>query len=200
MHPESTRIVLTGGNGPSPYPMAVSRSTSGGTGWTRHSLSGSTRGFTYALAVAPSDGSVIYAGGFVTTGGATFRSMDYGASWVATDASPPDTVYGLAVHPEDADIVFAATAGGQYVSTDGGASWSPNGGNSDLRCCVLYPGCPDTMLVGGLHGVYISEDGGQTWAEFNDGLECTRITCLAFSGTDGVELLAGTDGGVPDRT
>ncbi|UCG43211.1 MAG: T9SS type A sorting domain-containing protein [candidate division WOR-3 bacterium] len=195
MHPESTHIVLTGGNGPSPYPMAVSRSTDRGTNWARHSLSGSDRGSAWALAVAPSDPGVIYVGGYVTTDGATYKSTDYGASWSATDASPPDTVYGLAVDARDANTVFAATATGQFMTTDGGATWNSCGGTPDLQAVVCFPGCPDTVFVGGETGVHVSYDGGQTWESLNQGLEGRQVKCLAFSVTDEPDLLAGTVGG-----
>ena len=195
MHPESTQIVLTGGNGPSPYPMAVSRSTDGGNGWTRFSLSGTDRGSAWSLAVAPSDPGVVYAGGYVLTAGATYRSTDYGASWSATDAAPPDTVYALAVDPRDADRVFAATASGQYVSTDGGTTWNSCGGTPDLRAVVFFPGCPDTVFAGGESGVQVSFDAGETWESLNQGLDGNKVKCLAFSVTDAADLLAGTEGG-----
>ncbi len=187
--------MLTGGNGPSPYPMAVSRSTDRGNGWTRHSLSGTDRGSTWSLAVAPSNPSVIYAGGYVKTNGATYRSTDYGASWTATDASPPDTVYGLAVDARDADVVFAAAATGQFVTTDGGATWNSCGGTPNLRAVVSFPRCPDTVFVGGETGVQVSYDRGQTWESLNQGLEGHKVKCLAFSTTDRADLLAGTEGG-----
>jgi photosystem II stability/assembly factor-like uncharacterized protein len=86
----------------------------------------------YTRTVQPkADGSSVM---FLTNGegapgqqGRLFRSEDFGRHW--TDVSLPgdveSSVYFLATHESDPDLVFAATALGQlYRSTDGGVSWS----------------------------------------------------------------------------
>jgi len=52
-----------------------------GRNWTRCNLSGSSSGWCYALAVAPSATNTIYAGGQVSAPAAVYRSTDYGSTW-----------------------------------------------------------------------------------------------------------------------
>lgn len=79
-------------------------------------------------------------------------------------------------------------------STDAGSTWANLGGANDLRTVRLYPGCPDTVFIAGYSGVVISTDCGQHWASFNSGLGINQVNCLEFSVTDGVNLIAGTNG------
>ncbi|HUK59721.1 MAG TPA: hypothetical protein VLV50_10865 [Stellaceae bacterium] len=60
------------------------------------------------------------------TGGRLFRSRDGGESWanVPLDPAPDSSLYFLAAHPADPNLIFAAaTLGRLYRSTDGGESW-----------------------------------------------------------------------------
>ncbi len=59
----------------------------------------------------------VYAG--ILTGG-VYRSDDLGVNWTAAVAPPPDPVVALTI--VDAGL-FAATARGAFLSTDGGAHW-----------------------------------------------------------------------------
>ena len=61
------------------------------------------------------------------TDGRLFRSRDYGNRWerVELPGSLDSSLYFLAVHESDPQLIFAATALGQiFRSTDGGESWS----------------------------------------------------------------------------
>ncbi|MEO0004601.1 MAG: T9SS type A sorting domain-containing protein [candidate division WOR-3 bacterium] len=190
-------LILTGGRGPSTQTnlsFVVSYSTDGGTNWTRCNLSGSTSGFCYSLAVAPSQTQIVYAGGEVGGSGAVYRSTDSGLNWTRTPGSPAETVFGLAVHPFDPNRVFAATSGGVYLTTNGGVDWNLLREERGLRAVRVYPFSADTVIVGGDFGVLISEDGGNSWDEMNQGLGCTKVTALEFAREDELRLIAGTNG------
>ncbi len=200
VHPDSSNLVLTGGEGPSPdYPMVVSYSTNSGGSWTRHLLSDTVRGYVYALAIAPSQPNVIYAGGCINAPGAVFVSTDFGRTWDACASAPTGKVYGLAIHPDDPDVVYAAAQDSTWKTTDGGATWNRIGGGYYLSDVKLFPGCPDTVLVSGRYGVAMSEDGGGTWTSLNAGLTSLDVICLDFSVTDRIDLFAGTKGGAVCR-
>ena len=191
-------MILTGGRGPltqTNWSFVVSYSTNGGTNWTRCNLSGSTSGYCYALAVAPSQTQVVYAGGEVGGSGAVYLSTNRGLNWTRTAGSPADTVFGLSVHPSDPNRVFAATSGGVYLSTNTGVSWNLLRRQRGLRAVKIFPVGADTVIVAGDSGVTISNNGGNSWEQMNQGLGCTKVTALEFARDDELRLIAGTNGG-----
>lgn len=64
--------------------------------------------------------------GYGTPG--VFKTTDMGESWVSiSDAMPDAPVNALALHPENEDIIFAATDIGVYVTFNSGNEWYPYG-------------------------------------------------------------------------
>jgi len=197
VHPDSTNLILTGGKGPSTqtnWSFVVSYSRDGGSKWTRCNPTPASAGFCHALAVAPSQTNVIYAGGEVAGAGAVYVSTDFGSTWTQTATAPTDTVFSMDVDPTDAAKVLVATPDGAFLTTDSGATWTNlHGGN--LHAVLRYPGCPDTLVAGGPAGVSISTDGGNNWNQMNAGLDSRAVTTLAFVDQGGTALIAGTAGG-----
>ena len=175
--------------------MSVSWSSNDGDSWQRVQLSDTGPAAVWALAVAASNTAIVYAGGHVNYAGAIRRSTDFGRTWAETPA-PNGRVWGLAVHPDDENTVYAAALDSCWKTTDAGATWRRVGGGYYLYNVCLYPGSPDTVIVGGRYGVAISTDGGTTWQQFNTGLTSTSVTCLRIVDDNGaVRLYAGTAGG-----
>jgi hypothetical protein len=197
VHPDSTDLILTGGKGPltqTNWSFVVSYSRDGGSKWTRCNPTPASAGFCHALAVAPSQTNVIYAGGEIAGASAVFRSTDFGATWAQTSTAPTDTVFSLEVDPTDAANVLAATPDGAFLTTNSGATWTNlHGGN--LHAALRYPGRPDTLVAGGPAGVSISTDAGNAWSQMNAGLDGRPVKALAFAEHGGTYLIAGTEGG-----
>ena len=98
-----------------------------------------TTGSIGALAVAPSDGNVIYAGSGeatiridVTHGDGVYKSTDAGLTWRHIGLSESRHIGEIRVHPTNPDVVYVAALGhaskdnperGLYRSTDGGETW-----------------------------------------------------------------------------
>ncbi len=98
-----------------------------------------TTGSIGALAVAPSDGNVIYAGAGestiridVTHGDGVYKSTDAGRTWRHIGLSESRHIGEIRVHPADPDLVYVAALGhaskdnperGLYRSKDGGDTW-----------------------------------------------------------------------------
>ncbi|HLE85236.1 MAG TPA: hypothetical protein VJG13_12930, partial [Thermoanaerobaculia bacterium] len=118
----------------------VWKTTDGGTTWKNVSDEFFGSGSVGALAVAPSDPNVVYAGmgespirGVATGhGDGVYRSTDAGRTWTHLGLDGTEHVGGLAVHPRDPDVVWVAAQGsawrttaerGVYRSKDGGATW-----------------------------------------------------------------------------
>lgn len=92
------------------------------------------------LVIDPSNPSIVYAcfGGFAATN--LWRSVDAGLSWQAVPGTgafvlPTAPVYGMAVHPDDGNLLYAATEVGLFTSDDFGAHWSTsNAGPANVVC------------------------------------------------------------------
>ncbi|HEU0053798.1 MAG TPA: hypothetical protein VFQ39_11490 [Longimicrobium sp.] len=123
--------------------------------------------------------------------GGVLRSDDAGETWRLADGStepphigavPPEgpavhpDAHSVAVHPSSPDLVFAATNGGLFRSTDGGATWKRVSGDVYTRALRLDPLDPARIANGaatraGWHGgIEESRDGGTTW-ETGRGME-----------------------------
>jgi photosystem II stability/assembly factor-like uncharacterized protein len=78
-------------------------------------------------------------------------------------------IQAIAVHPDDRDVVYAATDDGPYRSVNGGDSWErtdyPKGG-ARVWSIIVHPANPKVLYAGTSPiGIFRSEDGGDTWRE-----------------------------------
>jgi photosystem II stability/assembly factor-like uncharacterized protein len=92
-----------------------------------------------ALAVAPSNPDVVYAGmgescfrGNILQGDGIYKSTDAGKTWTHSGLANTETVSKIRVHPNNPDLVYAAVLGhaygpnperGVFRSKDGGKNW-----------------------------------------------------------------------------
>ncbi len=96
------------------------RSSDGGDTWSNLQLSSATHG----LAVAPSNGKVLYRTSAQANAGVRpERSDDRGETWHAATLPQDSSPSSLTVDPNDENSVWA-TGAGLYHSADGGANWS----------------------------------------------------------------------------
>lgn len=119
-------------------------------------------------------------------------------------------VKSLAVHPTNADIVYAgAASGGVWKTTDGAQSWRPLWDEQEslaVGSVAIAPGSPDTIYVGTGEwtpgygpsypgaGVFVSTDGGATWTQ-HDSVTARRIARVLVSPDDSQRVyVAGADG------
>jgi hypothetical protein len=156
----------------------IFKSTDGGANWVHSSTGlprlagpGSSHWNVLALAIDPTDPTVLYAGAYEPVGGSfsgrVFKSTDAGATWtdISVGIAGAD-VRALLVDPNDSSTVYAGT---------GGSPVNPS-------------------------GVYRSTDGGLTWNSFSIGLPADAATALALDPFDPDRLLAGTPGGLWEWT
>ena len=114
-----------------------------------------------ALAIAPSNPSVIYVGtgesdirSALSSGYGVYKSSDGGKSWTNIGLRDTRQISRVVVDPRDPDVVFVAALGhaygpnaerGVFKSTDGGKSWTkvlykgPEIGASDLTIASANP-------------------------------------------------------------
>jgi photosystem II stability/assembly factor-like uncharacterized protein len=114
-----------------------------------------------ALAVAPSDAKVIYAGtgevdirSNLSSGDGVYKSTDGGQTWTNVGLRDSRLISRVVVDPQNSNVVYVGAFGyaygpsnerGVYKSTDGGASWTkvldqgPELGISDLAIATEVP-------------------------------------------------------------
>ena len=92
-----------------------------------------------------------------------YVSENYGASWEAISSSIPSghSVFVIAEHPRNEDLLFLGTEFGAYVSFDRGAKWRRFGGSLPtvpVDDIAVHP--RDNDLILGTHGrsVYVLDD------------------------------------------
>src|SRR5271157_1209948 len=120
-----------------------------------------------ALAVAPSNSQVIYAGtgesdirSALSSGDGVYKSSDGGKTWANVGLRDSRQISRIVVDPKNADMVYVGVLGhaygsnaerGVYKSTDGGKTWAhvldrgPEIGVSDL---AMAAGNPKTLFAG----------------------------------------------------
>ncbi len=117
----------------------VWKTTDGGLTWRNVTDGQLGSGSIGAVAVAPSDPNVIYAGtgsacirGNVSPGDGIYKSTDAGKTWVHVGLEDAGQIGRIAVHPEDPDLAYVAVLGhafgpneqrGVFRSRDGGKTW-----------------------------------------------------------------------------
>ena len=179
----------------------VWKTTDAGSNWKNISdkYFGSSIG---AVAVAPSDESIVYVGegentmrGNVSEGlGGMWRSDDAGRTWRNTGLKDGRHIIRIVIHPRNPDIVWAAVMGhlfgpneerGVYKTIDGGKTWkrvlyvNNQTGAADL---VMEPGNPTTFYAGMWRVIrtpYSLESGGDgsgLWKSTDGGETWTNIT------------------------
>lgn len=144
--PRGGRVVAVAGDPTDPMTFyfgacagGVWKTTDGGTYWECVSDGFFGSASVGALAVAPSDPNVIYAGMGETTirvdvsyGDGVYRSTDGGRSWAHMGLAETRHIGEIRIHPEDPNTVYVAAFGhafgpnserGVYRSTDGGETW-----------------------------------------------------------------------------
>jgi photosystem II stability/assembly factor-like uncharacterized protein len=121
-----------------------------------------------ALAIAPSNPSIIWAGtgetfyirGSTSIGNGIYKSSDGGRTWKLMGLEKTGRIGRIVIDPYNANIVFAAAEGssfgpsqdrGVYRTTDGGATWqrvlfvNPDTGAADI---AMDSHDPDILLAG----------------------------------------------------
>lgn len=117
----------------------VWKTTDGGANWSCVSDKFFGTSSVGAIAIAPSDPNVLFAGmgetdirGNIAMGDGVYRTTDAGATWKHVGLKETQAVAKIVIHPHNPDIVYVAAMGhifgqnkerGVYRSTDGGTTW-----------------------------------------------------------------------------
>src|SRR4029078_9671958 len=109
-------------------------------------------------------------------------------------------VRAVAIDPQNSSLLYAATAGGVFKSTDAGATWAPaNSGRTNTNVLSVDIDRLDTQqLVVGTSGggAFRSTNRAGAWTQINNGLANLTVPPLAVNTNIQGTLYAGTAGGV----
>lgn len=182
----------------------IYRSTDTGKTWQSTSGWPSKCNSIFDIVIDPASPNILYAG----TGGAVFKSTDYGANWVPKAIIP--CAYSLLIDPDSTNIIYSASggayidSGGVYKSINSGDSWDKIGGiNYPVTSIVgnfgtsniLYAGTGGSFLQSGGKGVFRSINNGAAWDSINSGLEQPFILSMVRNKTANI-IYAGTAAGI----
>jgi photosystem II stability/assembly factor-like uncharacterized protein len=172
MHPQNPDILLAGtGNNQYNDGNGAYLTTDGGNSWQR-TLSGDNIN---AVEFAASDPNIAYAG----SSNAIYRSQDGGRTWQrvsgGTEGWGPSGVRAgfpidFQVDLRDPNRIFANEyGGGNFLSTDGGRTWSLASAGytgAQVRDIVVDP-TTGRVYAAARSGIFVSEDGGNNWTGLN---------------------------------
>jgi photosystem II stability/assembly factor-like uncharacterized protein len=171
--PEGNRFSAAAGIAGDPHTYYVGaasggiwKTVDGGTNWTSIFDAHPVQSIG-ALAVAPSDPNVVWAGtgegkirSHISIGQGVYRSVDAGRTWTLLGLEQTGRVPRLVVHPKDPDTAWVCALGhaygpqperGVFRTTDGGKTWAKtlfvdeNTGCSDI---AMDPGNPRILFAG----------------------------------------------------
>ena len=133
-------------------------------------------------------------------GDGIYKSIDGGKSFINMGLESTHQIAEIEIHPNNSDVVFAATIGhlwgytgerGLFKTIDGGKSWEkvsgglPSDNKTGCTEIVIHPNNPKIMFAGFYHrirqpasfisggengGLYKSIDGGKSWKKITKGL------------------------------
>lgn len=152
------------------------KSTDGGQNWTALIDNLPQIGVS-GIAIDKNNSNIIYiatgdddAGDSYSVG--VWKSTDAGATWNATGLNPsnsPTRMNDIYIHPTDSDVLWVATNGGVYKTTNGGDNWGLTlGGN--IRDIKLKPGDPNTVYAVTSNDFFKSTNGGTSFSLSDTGL------------------------------
>ncbi|WP_242157039.1 VPS10 domain-containing protein [Aestuariivivens sediminis] len=133
-----------------------------------------------AIIVDPITPNTYYAG---APAGGIWKSTDAGLSWTPlSDQLPQIGVSGIAIDPNDHDVIYIATGDddnfdtysvGVMKSIDGGTTWNTTGLNTspgqptNMNDIYIHPGNSDMLWVATNRGVFKTTDAGVNWSNTN---------------------------------
>ncbi len=164
----------------------VWKTTDGGTTWLAKTdfLASLATG---SLAIDPSNPERIYWGtgepyysGDAYGGAGVFQSTDGGTTWSSIGLSAEKRIPRIEIDPTNGSVLFAATWGGVYRTSDGGGEWTKTlnlGYGYDVvihptNSSILYAGIGDNS---GNAGIYKSTNNGVNWTKLTTGLPASGL-------------------------
>ena len=155
-----------------------------------------------AIAIAPSDPEVVYAG---TDDGRVWMSPDGRVSWLdVSEGLPERWVTRIGIDPNDPLVAYVTFSGLKwkdpqphiFKTESAGLAWSDISSNLPdvpLNAVAVDPIDTNVLYVGSDLGVFASADGGDSWQPLADGMPLVAVYDLDIH-ADSRTLFASTHG------
>jgi PKD repeat protein/photosystem II stability/assembly factor-like uncharacterized protein len=180
------------------------QSSDGGATWVSHTDSLATLGVS-AIIIDKNNPSTIYIGtGDRDAGDApgmgVFKSTDNGLSWVPWNTGMGNKTVGrMLQHPTNDQIMLAATSGGLFRTTDGGATWTASS-SANFKTVEFKPGDPNIVYAVAGASFYRSTNNGTSFTLITSGIPAGQqrgaIAVSAAAPNYVYLLLSGGDSGL----
>ncbi len=136
-------------------------------GENQWSTNGPNGGNTKCITINPLNHNNIFIG---TIAGGMFETTDAGLNWRHIESQVVEpTMRVIAMNPWHPDSIYAATAKGLFLSSDGGNSWNSIGPlyheSDEYWTVVINPHLTNIILISGPFIAYISTNCGLDWIE-----------------------------------
>jgi hypothetical protein len=186
----------------------IYKSTDGGTLFTVQNAGLDLSNMTPALAMDPTDATVLYAGTF----SGPYKSVNVGHTWFPVmNGIGNEPVNEVVIDPSNPSIVYLGTFDGMFKSTNGGANWvNVNSGPllnflPEVSALAIDPLHPLTLYAAAsntIDNIVKTTDGGATWVGSGTGITYTiegspnpvLITALAIDPVTPTTLYAASQG------
>ena len=160
---------------------AYTRAPDGGANWSAVNT-GLTNTYVEALAIDPSNTSIVYTG----TLGGVYKSTNGGANWSATCFGGAGEAV---IDPANTSTVYVGTWGLSRARMEEEAV--PFFSSMSVAALAIDPANTSTIYAGTNDGVYKSTDGGANWSAVNTGLTNLYVQALAIDPTNTSIVYAG---------
>lgn len=101
-----------------------------------------------------------------------YESYNKGETWKKIQGIPSDSrrTRDIVQHPTKPGVIYAATTGGFWMSTNGGKNWAlTTQKDLEINSIAVHPDDPDRVFIGtNNYGVMVSTDGGRNFTQTND--------------------------------
>lgn len=177
----------------------VWQTTNSATTWGTISPDLTGGGHLRALAIAPTDSSVIYSG---SSDGRVYVTINRGASWQLRNTGLPAgrIISDIVVSPADPLIAYlsvdTASGGRLFETSDGGVTWVDKTGTfpAGIRAMSLAVDFSTaTFYLGTDYGMYSTSDGGARWVPESTNLPSVAVYDAQIDALNGY-LVAATHG------
>ena len=184
-NPDIVFITLPGG---ASYTIkGVYKTINGGSSWQTMN-SGITDYNVSPIVMDQNNSDVLYLGTGINSA-PLYKSTNGGANWSVVNSGLDRAIRGIAVNPQDSNIVYANTISEVYKSFNAGVTWYPLNVSSQIPIRLISTSIsidgnnPETLFLGNSYDWYYkSPDGGSTWIKLGLGLSANDMPSSVVTG------------------
>jgi photosystem II stability/assembly factor-like uncharacterized protein len=197
---DSSHLYATTKNG------QIYQSMDSGGKWSRLPFSLTPASSLNAFIINPANPNEIYAGvarNFATMDDAgVYKSEDAGLHWTKLTPTKDWSVFALAIHPTQTNIIVAGAEQGVFRSDNAGLTWkqiSPANHPQikSIMSVTFGASNPDVLYAGTTHLPWKTINGGLTWQAIHEGMaDDSDVFSIVISRTNPLDVLVGVCGGI----